>query len=169
MGAYEVVGDLDVLFELDDRCLIISHSRFTELNKYDGKAFSELLNDVRTLYPVPESEFAEQPIRDVNKHFPVEDQLMVLSDLEIRPNRNDFVEWICHEWGGNAVEANPYNLMLFSLGGERHVYGGTLTYSFDNIYFFDLECIKDSNIYTSVPELSRTNKLRINFTNSEND
>ncbi|MGI6709111.1 MAG: hypothetical protein ACOX33_08435 [Dethiobacteria bacterium] len=47
LGAYEVVGDLDVLFELDAEGKIVSHSRFSELNKYDGKAFSELLNAVR--------------------------------------------------------------------------------------------------------------------------
>lgn len=62
LGAYEVVGDLDVLFELDDEGKIVSHSRYPELNKYDGKAFSELINDVRALYPMPETEFTEQPI-----------------------------------------------------------------------------------------------------------
>jgi hypothetical protein len=61
-GAYEVVGDLDVLFELDDEGKIISHSRFPELNQYDGKPFSELLNAVRAIYPAPEAEFTEQPI-----------------------------------------------------------------------------------------------------------
>jgi hypothetical protein len=52
-GAYEVVGDLDVLFELDNEGRIVSHSRFPELNKYDGKTFSVLLDDVRALYPLP--------------------------------------------------------------------------------------------------------------------
>ncbi len=62
LGAYEVAGDLDVLFELDAEGKIVSHSRFPELNKYDGKAFSELLNAVREIYPAPETEFNEQPI-----------------------------------------------------------------------------------------------------------
>ena len=62
LGAYEVVGDLDVLFELDAEGKIVSHSRFSELNKYDGKAFSELLNAVQAIYPMPETEFNEQPI-----------------------------------------------------------------------------------------------------------
>jgi hypothetical protein len=51
-GTYEVVGDLDVLFELDGEGKIVSHSRFPELNQYDGKPFSELLNAVRALYPI---------------------------------------------------------------------------------------------------------------------
>lgn len=62
LGAYEVVGDLDVLFELDAEGKIVSHSQFSELNKYDGKAFSELLDAVRAIYPAPETEFNEQPI-----------------------------------------------------------------------------------------------------------
>jgi len=62
LGAYEVVGDLDVLFEIDAEGKIVSHSRFSELNKYDGKAFSELLNAVGAIYPMPETEFNEQPI-----------------------------------------------------------------------------------------------------------
>jgi hypothetical protein len=62
LGAYEVVGDLDVLFELSSEGRIVSHSRFSELNKYDGKSFSELLNDVRAIYAMPETEFSEQPI-----------------------------------------------------------------------------------------------------------
>jgi len=44
-GAYQVVGDLDVLFELDDNGKIITHSRFSELNKYDGKAFIKVVFD----------------------------------------------------------------------------------------------------------------------------
>jgi len=62
LGAYEVVGDLDVLFELDNEGRIVSHSQFPELNKYDGKTFSELLNAVRAIYQAPETEFTEQPI-----------------------------------------------------------------------------------------------------------
>jgi hypothetical protein len=61
-GAYEVVGDIDVLFELDDAGKVVSHSRFSELNRYDGKPFSELLNAVRAVFPAAETEFTEQPI-----------------------------------------------------------------------------------------------------------
>ena len=61
-GAYEIVGDMDVLFELNDEGKIVSHSRFADLNQYDGKPITELLNAVRALYPAPDSEFVEQPI-----------------------------------------------------------------------------------------------------------
>jgi hypothetical protein len=66
-GAYEVVGDLDALFELNDEGKIVSRSRFPELSRYDGKPFSALLDDVRALYPAPDSDFTEQPIESVEQ------------------------------------------------------------------------------------------------------
>ena len=61
-GAYEVAGDLDVLFELNDEGKIVSHSQWEGFSKYDGKSFSELIDDVRALYPANDVEFTEQPI-----------------------------------------------------------------------------------------------------------
>lgn len=61
-GAYEVVGDLDVLFELNDEGKIVSHSQWEGFNKYDGKSFSGLLDDVSALYPELGVELIEQPI-----------------------------------------------------------------------------------------------------------
>jgi hypothetical protein len=49
-GAYEAVGDLDVLFEIDDNGKIKSHSRYGGLRQYDGRTLPELLEDVRALY-----------------------------------------------------------------------------------------------------------------------
>ena len=66
-GAYDVVGDLDVLFELNDEGEIVSHSRFPELNQFDGKSLTELLNAVRTLYSAPDTEFIEQPISSLEQ------------------------------------------------------------------------------------------------------
>lgn len=62
LGAYEVVGDFDVLFELDAEGRIASHSQFPELNQYDGKPFSVLLDAVRAIYPISDAAFSEQPI-----------------------------------------------------------------------------------------------------------
>jgi hypothetical protein len=66
-GAYYIVGDLDVLFELDDEGKIVSHSQFPEFSRYDGKPFSELLNAVRAVYPALETEFIERPIDGVEQ------------------------------------------------------------------------------------------------------
>lgn len=65
--AYTVAGDLDVLFELNDEGKIVSHSQWEGFNKYDGKPLSELIDDVRTLYPVIEAEFTEQPVDTIEQ------------------------------------------------------------------------------------------------------
>jgi hypothetical protein len=67
-GVYNVVGDLDVLFELDDAGKMHSHSRFEELNKYDGYTLPDFLDEVRGLYPAkqnPADESDAQPEADV--------------------------------------------------------------------------------------------------------
>ncbi|MDR0935419.1 MAG: hypothetical protein LBM98_01910 [Oscillospiraceae bacterium] len=43
-SAYEVVGDFDVLFELDDEGKMFSHSSYPELNKYDGYTLPEFIS-----------------------------------------------------------------------------------------------------------------------------
>lgn len=66
-GAYEVLGDHDVLFELNDEGKIVSHSKWEDYNKYDGKSLSKLIDDIRALYPATNAEFAEQPIITVEQ------------------------------------------------------------------------------------------------------
>ncbi len=62
LAAYEVMGDLDVLFELDSEGKMVSHSRFPGLNQYDGMTLPEFLDEVRGLYAGTDVTFAEQPI-----------------------------------------------------------------------------------------------------------
>ncbi|MDR0382080.1 MAG: hypothetical protein LBH86_08840 [Oscillospiraceae bacterium] len=66
-GAYEVTGDLDVLFELDNNGKIMSHTRYPDLNRYDGMNFQALIDDVRALYPAPTVVFTEQPIHSAEE------------------------------------------------------------------------------------------------------
>ena len=66
-GAYEVIGDLDVLFELDEVGKMVSHSRWEGLNQYDGMTLPDFLNAVHGLYPQLENEFTEQPINSVEQ------------------------------------------------------------------------------------------------------
>ena len=62
LAAYEVVGDLDVLFELDSEGKMLSHSRFPGLNQYDGMTLPDFLDEARGLYPGTDVTFIEQPI-----------------------------------------------------------------------------------------------------------
>jgi hypothetical protein len=57
-----IYGDLDVLFEVDDKGLIQSHSPHEQLNKYDGQRLETLWNDIEYLYmnPILYSRLAEE-------------------------------------------------------------------------------------------------------------
>ena len=66
-GAYEVVGDLDVLFELDDMGKMVSHSQWEGLNQYNGMTLPDFLDVVQGLYPQLDSEFTEQPIDSIEQ------------------------------------------------------------------------------------------------------
>ena len=66
-GAYEVVGDLDVLFELDDMGKMVSHSRWEGLNQYNGMTLPDFLDIIQGLYPQLENEFTEQSVSSVQQ------------------------------------------------------------------------------------------------------
>jgi hypothetical protein len=58
---WSVYGDLDCLFEVDDKGLIHSHSRFPQLSKYDGQELSLLWRDIEylSMNPILTSTLAE--------------------------------------------------------------------------------------------------------------
>jgi len=43
------MGDVDVLFEIDDRGLIFSHSSFPEFIAYDGRPWQKLMEDIQAI------------------------------------------------------------------------------------------------------------------------
>ena len=43
---FEVIGDMDVLFELDEQGLIRSHSMFEDFNRFDAKPINELIIEI---------------------------------------------------------------------------------------------------------------------------
>ena len=59
---WTLYGDLDVLFEVDDKGLINSHSHYEQFTKYDGQKLEALWNDIEYLYmnPILFSRFAEE-------------------------------------------------------------------------------------------------------------
>lgn len=81
----------------------------------------------------------------------LETQLEKLASLGIYPKDEDFMEWISDEWGRDSVEYDPYNLLLFSLGGEREV-DNTWKPLSEEVYSFDTECVEDDDSYQIVLE-----------------
>jgi hypothetical protein len=95
----------------------------------------------------------------------IEKQLDTLSKLGISPRHDLFVEWLCNDWGRETVETDPWNLILFTLGGERELDNGWEPLSND-IYSFDTECVEDDNIYADIfKKLSFYSKGDFNINN----
>ena len=80
----------------------------------------------------------------------VEKQLSVLSELGIKPKQEDFKKWVCDEWGIEDIESDPYNSLLYVLGGKRQFKYGTLRWAplSDDIYTFYADCVVNDDIYT---------------------
>lgn len=95
---------------------------------------------------------------------PIEEQLVTLGNLGIHPKHDDFIEWVRSQWGIEVVKADPYNLLML-LGGARKS-GDTWEYFSDDVFFFDMECVDDSNSYMVILErLAALSKGAFNITN----
>ena len=91
----------------------------------------------------------KKKVANLKMRVSVEEQIIVLSNLGIKPKQDGYVDWICYEWSRDAVEADPYNLMLFSLGGERES-GDKWERLSDDVYSFDTECVEDDDVYADI-------------------
>jgi len=91
----------------------------------------------------------KKKVANLKMRVSVEEQIIVLSNLGIKPKQDGYVDWICYEWGRDAVEADPYTLMLFSLGGERES-GDKWERLSDDVYSFDTECVEDDDVYADI-------------------
>ena len=80
------------------------------------------------------------------RNISVEEQVGILEALGFKPKAAGFIDYVCREWGRERVEAAPYDLLLFSLGGEHEVDGKWIPLS-DDIYCFDTECVESDNAY----------------------
>ena len=81
----------------------------------------------------------------------VEEQLNRLIKMGIAPKHDDFIDYICDICGKEEVETDPYNLILYELGGERE--NGDVWESLsDDMYTFDTECVEDDDIYEIILE-----------------
>jgi len=82
-----------------------------------------------------------------NKKVSIEEQLRVLAELGIKPKADGFVDFICYDWGRDAVESDPYNLLLHSLSAGRIINDDEWEDNSDDVYGFDTECVEDGGVY----------------------
>lgn len=82
--------------------------------------------------------------------IPIAEQLDELGRFGIVPKHDDFIEWIHGQWGTQVISSDP-NELLMVLGGVRKI-GDSWERLSDDVIHFDLECVDDSNSYTSMLE-----------------
>lgn len=75
-GDWSIMGDMDVLFEIDDEGIVWSHSDWYEFNKYDGK-------NVEYFISVLENMFSDDDFLLANSPFAKTLQNWTLADIEI--------------------------------------------------------------------------------------
>ena len=77
-GKWYVTGDMDVLFEIDDKGKVWSHSDFEDFNCYDGKSIDELKN----IFSDDDFMLASSPFSDVLRGW-------TLADIKITSSKKD--------------------------------------------------------------------------------
>ncbi|WP_397346424.1 hypothetical protein [Paenibacillus polymyxa] len=91
-----------------------------------------------------------------------EDQLNQLSELGIFMSADLKKELLLKEFSRNEYEEDPYNLLLFTLGGEVEVNGEFINVS-EEIWYLDTECIEDhGDCARIIIRLENMTKLNLN-------
>ena len=54
-GKWYIMGDMDVLFEIDDKGKVWSHSFYEDFNRYDGKSIETVIEDLQNMFSEKDS------------------------------------------------------------------------------------------------------------------
>lgn len=96
-----VVGDMDVLFEVDDKGIVWSHSGFETFNRYDGMSVESLISELKEL-------FADEDFMLANSSFGRTIRNITLADVTITDRSNkikDEYGFECYEYSYIVNEA----------------------------------------------------------------
>lgn len=90
--------------------------------------------------------------RNPNGPGSFEKQLSTLASCGIRLAPGVAPEALLESFDREAFEAEPYSLLLMSMGGEAEseFQAGETGYPSDNIWHFDTECIEDHGAYAAI-------------------
>jgi len=109
------------------------------------------------LFPaLPFFELENKPDAKTRKSMviiPVEKQLRILADLDIKLRQEYFVKWLYDEIGKETLESTPYTPLLFSLGSQRlNEQNKKWEWLSDDVFTFDTECVEGYDLYAAVLE-----------------
>ena len=68
-----VMGDMDVLFEIDDTGKVWSHSDFEDFNRYDGTSIETLIEELQTMFSDDDFMLANSPFGNVLRNWTLAD------------------------------------------------------------------------------------------------
>lgn len=99
-----IVGVMDVLFEVDDKGIVWSHSGFETFNRYDGMSVESLISELKEL-------FADEDYMLANSSFGSALRSITLADVTI-VDRSDKIKddygFECYEYSYTVVEVLSY-------------------------------------------------------------
>lgn len=84
-GKYYIMGDMDVLFEIDDTGKVWSHSDFEDFNRYDGKSVESLINDLKNMFSNDDFMLANTPFSHTLNGW-------TLADITISAKSNEKID-----------------------------------------------------------------------------
>jgi hypothetical protein len=99
-----IVGVMDVLFEVDDKGIVWSHSGFETFNRYDGMSVESLISELKEL-------FADEDYMLANSSFGSALRSITLADVTI-VDRSDKIKddygFECYKYSYTVVEVLSY-------------------------------------------------------------
>ena len=70
---WNILGDMDVLFEIDDTGKVWSHSDFADFNRFDGKSIESMIDELQILFSNADFMLANSPFGGVLRSWSLAD------------------------------------------------------------------------------------------------
>ena len=104
-GKWYVMGDMDVLFEIDDNGKVWSHSDFEDFNRYNGKSIESLINELQNMFSDDDFMLANSPFSGVLRGW-------TLADIKITSSKTSGTDGygqpcFSYEFAVNEIFSDP--------------------------------------------------------------
>lgn len=119
-GEYYLIGDLDVLFEIDDEGQIWSHSDYPDFNRFDGEGYQTVTNEIMRIAQDDTLMLATSGFGMALRGRQLL-QVAIVSDREEEKNEYDYVEGVytARVEGALSGEDPGTEILLRSYGDEK--------------------------------------------------
>ena len=145
-GKWYIIGDMDVLFEIDDKGLVWSHSDFEDFNRYDGKSIESLIDELQNMVSNDDFMLANSPISVTLRYWTLAD-ITISSKSEQKTDTYGF-PYYSYVFTVNEILSEPNDSNATPLGktGSIKVYADeedTIKLFTENRYLICLDRYED--------------------------